>query len=164
MSATITTYAHDGLEFAVASDGTYFRVTLDGRHVGQLVRPRTYSREGWTFTANDGKQLTKHAFLGEGTARRMYTALIRYNHGCSCCENQLAQVGCACPAVDWQERGGVGVVHPRLAVNAVQIAALDDQSVILRYRQLAARSMATQRGDATLRDLFAAEATKRNLI
>lgn len=58
-------------------------------------------------------------------------------------------------------------VHPRMARTAEQVAALDDQSVVLRYRQLSARMDMAGRGDAdelTKRDLFAAEARKRGLI
>ncbi len=58
-------------------------------------------------------------------------------------------------------------VHPRMARTAEQIAQLDDQSVMLRYRQLSARMDMAGRGDAaelTKRDLFATEARKRNLI
>lgn len=163
-----TTYSHAELEFTVSSDASYFTVTMRGRPVGQLQRPRVYSREGWTFTTRGGKQLTKHAFLGAGSAQRMHKALMKWNGGCTCCETQLTNVGCDCEASPLHELKETGApVHARTAATAEQVAQLDDQSVLLRYRQLSARLHATGRGtdeEVRKRDLFAAEAKQRNLI
>ncbi len=74
-------------------------------------------------------------------------------------------------------------LHPRMANTPEQVATLDDQSVVLRYRQLCqqvtraaglakaalntSHAAETQRSCDELcakRDMFHAEATKRNLI
>lgn len=155
----MTYYSHRELHFWVRSDGSSFTVyDLAEEPLGTLQRPRPYATgldNVWTFTSRDGTVKTKHKFIGDGSAKRMWNALER------------AKVT------------PVGAPHPHFAREPDAIAALDDATLLLKYRQQCARverlvsvrnANRTQDNETTLvasaqvRDHMRNEAIKRKLV
>lgn len=146
----ITKLSYRDLHVEIRSDGHYFTVYrgLD-KPVGTITRPtQMEARKGvlWQFHDTNGRLLTTHRSMNTNNqARRMFDALET-------------------------KQTPVGSLHASQATTAELIATLDDQSVRLKYRQLCSQAErpgndpATRQSLADRRDLFKAEAERRNLI